>query len=216
MLKGAIFDQDGILFDSEAIYQDCWRKAAIECGTEVLPGFTERISGSSGEESYRIISEYVPGVEPRSFKEKAIAMAHAVQDEYLPFKPGVPDILEFFKERGVPMVVASSSRKERVVKNLKKSGIYDYFDNVISGADIENGKPAPDIFLAAAESIGLDAKDCYVFEDSLNGVRAGYAAGCTTVMIPDLIAPTEEIMKKYSACCKDFFEVMDEISAGSL
>ena len=211
MLKGAIFDQDGILFDTEAIYQVCWRKVAREMGSEVLEGFTEKISGSTKEGTIKAIRDYVPGVDPYEYKERAVAMAHAMQDENLPLKPGVKEMLEFFKKRHMPMAVASSSRSVRVRKNLEKAGFIDYFDEIITGNDVENGKPAPDIFLLAAKRLGLKPEECYVFEDSYNGVRAGKRAGCYTIMIPDLIAPDSEMENTYSACYKDFFEVMENL-----
>ena len=91
------------------------------------------------------------------------------------------------------MAVASSSLPGQIEANLRGAGIRDYFDAVVSGTEVERGKPAPDIFLRAAERIGCRAEDCFVFEDSENGVRAGHAAGCITVMVPDMIDPSETI-----------------------
>ena len=77
-------------------------------------------------------------------------------------------------------------------------------------------KPAPDTFLLAAEKLHTDPKDCLVLEDSFNGVRAGRAAGCVTVMVPDLMQPTDEIRALYTCCCKDLLEVRDLLLAGKL
>ena len=83
----------------------------------------------------------------------------------------------------------------------------EYFAEVTSGSEVEHGKPAPDIFQLAAEKMGCDPKTCLVFEDSANGVRAGRAAGCFTIMVPDLLLPDEELKSVCSAVCADFLEV---------
>lgn len=114
------------------------------------------------------------------------------------------------------MAVASSSPKFQVEKNLVRAGVREYFDAVVSGEEVLHGKPAPDIFLLAAEKIGIDPKDCYVFEDSINGIRAGVAAGSASVMIPDITQPDEEIRSICAAVCGSLLEVVDEIQAGTL
>ena len=81
-----------------------------------------------------------------------------------------------------------------------------YFDAVVSGEDVTHGKPAPDIFLLAANRLGCNPADCYVFEDGINGVRAGLAAGCTTIMVPDTVLPTDEVR----AACAGVFASLDE------
>ena len=114
------------------------------------------------------------------------------------------------------MAVASSSLKHQLDANLIKSGLIDYFDEVVSGTELKHGKPAPDIFLHAADMLGYKPEECYVFEDSANGIRAGHAAGCVTVMIPDLIAPTPEIESLCTKVCSDFYQVKDDIINGNL
>ena len=92
----------------------------------------------------------------------------------------------------------------------------EYFDVVVSGFEVACGKPAPDVFLHAAEKLGLDPKDCYVFEDSISGVQAGFAAGCATVMIPDISQPTEELRKMYVGVYTSLLDAMEEIKAGKI
>ena len=111
----------------------------------------------------------------------------------MPEKPGLHEILDNFAGKGIKMAVASSSDREQVENNLALTGIRHYFQAVVNGAEVEKGKPNPDIFLLAADRLGLPPESCYVFEDSLSGIRAGHAAGCLPVMIPDLVQPPEEI-----------------------
>ena len=107
------------------------------------------------------------------------------------------------------IAVASSSGRDRILSNLRATGLERFFDAVVSGQQVERGKPEPDIFLLAAKEIGCPPEDCYVFEDSLNGVRAGMAAGCTTVMVPDLVPPPEGLL--VSSVCVSLHEVRERI-----
>ena len=126
--------------------------------------------------------------------------------EKLPEKPGVREILTFFREEGIPIAVASSSPSDLVGSNLTRAGIKEYFDAIIGGDQVEQGKPAPDIFLKAAEEIGCKPEDCYVFEDGKNGLSGARAAGCSPVMIIDTMRPDREL----AAICTGVFESLTE------
>jgi HAD superfamily hydrolase (TIGR01509 family) len=193
MLKGAIFDMDGLMFDTEQIWQKNWNKTAAEMGIELAEDFKYSICGTSGKLMNSVIEKYY-GVEDGS--EIAALVKQRVHDdliEFTPEKPGVHEILEFFREKGVRMAVASSSTEEVIRRNLQNTNTEDYIEVIVSGSGMANGKPAPDIFLKAAEELGIAPEECYVFEDAFNGVMAGYNAGCRTIMIPDMSQPTDEI-----------------------
>lgn len=216
MKRGAIFDQDGLMFDTEAIFSLAWAQAAEQLGVTLPEGFRTAVSGSSGEGMRQIIRAWVPNADPGELMERTYRISYGIQSHTLPEKPGLHEILEFFRSQGVKMAVASSSHREPISRNLERSGIRPYFDAVISGEDVSRGKPAPDAFLLAAAGLGLDPSDCYVFEDSFNGVRAGRAAGCFTVMIPDLLQPDQEIAKCYDACFPDLLTALQEIKTGNI
>lgn len=217
MKQGAIFDQDGLIFDTEKLYSLSWYEAGEEFGVFVPEEFTHAVSGSSGPGMMSIIRHYIPAIPtPEEFWQRCKTICIEKQNQNLPEKPGLHEILRFFKENGVKMAVASSSPKFQVEKNLVRAGVREYFDAVVSGEEVLHGKPAPDIFLLAAEKIGIDPKDCYVFEDSINGIRAGVAAGSASVMIPDITQPDEEIRSICAAVCGSLLEVVDEIQAGTL
>ena len=114
------------------------------------------------------------------------------------------------------MAVASSSHRHQVQANLQRSGIGTFFDAVVAKEDVSQGKPDPEIFLTAAKQLGLAPSDCYVFEDSFNGVRAGHAAGCCTIMIPDLLQPDQEIARYYDACFPDLLTAAEQIKNGAI
>lgn len=212
--KGAIFDMDGILFDTERVYQETWRELADERGIDLGPTFTKTITGTSGEHMQQIIKNYYQTERAAEVIEECLRRVREKLSVHVPIKAGVPEILEHFRKNGIKTAVASSSYMDQIEANLKTSGLVDYFTVVVSGTELEHGKPAPDIFLHAAHMLGLRPEECYVFEDSANGVRAGYAAGCVTVMIPDLIEPKEEIVSLCSKVCTDFYQVMSTVWEG--
>ena len=112
------------------------------------------------------------------------------------------------------MAVASSSRMDNIRHHLRSAGIEGYFDAIASGQEVERSKPEPDIFLLAAERIGCAPEECYVFEDSSNGIRAGMAAGCVTVMVPDMVPPSKNL--PVSRVCVSLHEAKDLIEKGLL
>lgn len=217
MKKGAIFDQDGLMFDTEKLYTLSWYEAGERFGVFVPEEFTHAVSGSSGPGMMSIIRHYIPALPvPEEFWETCKSICIEKQNQELPEKPGLHEILGFFRQNGVKMAVASSSPKAQVEKNLTRAGVRSYFEAVVAGEEVAHGKPAPDIFLLAAEKIGLDPKDCYVFEDSFNGIRSGVAAGCAAVMVPDITQPTEEIAALCTDVCDSLLTVIDRIKENAI
>lgn len=100
------------------------------------------------------------------------------------------------------MAVASSSAARQIESNLETARIRGYFSAVVSGTQVRRGKPEPDIVLCAAERIGCAPGECFVFEDSENGIKAGHAAGCTAIMIPDLMEASSDILPYCGKICK--------------
>ncbi|MCI6859086.1 MAG: HAD family phosphatase [Eubacterium sp.] len=193
MKKGVIFDMDGLLFDTERLYRESWKNTAIAFGRVPDPMFPQAVCGTSGEMMLELIRQYYPGVDAIEFKAACVDPIEHYLKTSTPEKPGIHEMISYLKENGVKIAIASSSNKNTIIQNLKNTKLINYFDIVVSGEDVHFGKPNPEIFLLAAEKMGLDPKECYVFEDGFNGIRAGAAAGCATVMIPDLNPPTKEI-----------------------
>ncbi len=208
--SGAVFDMDGTLFDTERIYHEIWHELAAERGIELGDSFAADVSGTGGEKMYRILERYyrVPdgSVVERMWQERSQERLKT----RVPLKPGTMELLEYLEAQGYVMAVASSSPMTWITHYLDVSGTGKYFREVISGRQIANGKPAPDIFLIACERLGVKPENCYVFEDSRNGVEAGHAAGCRTVLIPDIIEPDEDTKKlcEVYASFTEFLEIL--------
>lgn len=193
MKKGAIFDMDGLLFDTETVYQRGWTIIADEFGVERKPGLGKACCGTCGDLTLRLVNEFHPTVDAEAYVRRVIEYVHDEAAKNLPVMEGAREILQYFHEHGVRIATASSSTVAQIEANLIKSDLRDYFDAVVGGDLVANGKPAPDIFLLAAERIDVPPVDCYVFEDGYNGLRGAATAGCAPVMIPDTMLPTDEM-----------------------
>lgn len=184
---------DGLLFDTETIYGKEWEKLARLYGFTVSQQMMNDLYGTSGAFMESIVKHYVPHMDPTRLIMEIFENARKTLSDSVPVKPGVYELLDYLKEQKVKIAVASSSPMDLIEKNLRLTGITSYFDVIVSGEQVEHGKPDPDIFLLAAKKLGLEAADCYVLEDGINGVYAGVRAGCATIMVPDMAAPNEEI-----------------------
>ena len=218
MKQGAIFDMDGLMFDTERLFRESWLVLA-RAKYRVQPSipFTAAVAGTAGDKMREVVKSFYPDIDADAYIADCYARVEKISAEDLPVKKGLEEILSLLKEKGFRMAVASASSRAVVKRNLKKAGVDHYFDLVLStlGEGIPS-KPAPDVFIRAAEGMGLAPEDCYVFEDGINGVLAGLRAGCTTVMVPDTMEPTREVIEGGAVICRDLLEAMEAIAAGKL
>jgi HAD superfamily hydrolase (TIGR01509 family) len=121
-------------------------------------------------------------------------------------------LLDFLKQNNIKMAVATSTSRQSCERMLKKSGAFPYFDEIVCGDDVTNGKPNPEVFLKASEKLGIEPKSCIALEDSINGIKSAYSAGMTAIMVPDFLQPTDEIKPMISILCKDLTEVINHIT----
>lgn len=216
MKKGVIFDMDGLLFDTEQIWQANWNRRAAELGFEMDPEFKYNICGTSGQLMVDVITRFFPDADAEDFIRTVKQRVAEDVRKGVPEMPGLHEIIAYFHKNGLKLAVASSSDKDIIRNNLSKSDVLQYFDVLVSGQEVEHGKPAPDIFLLAARELGLDPADCYVFEDGINGVEASLAAGCATIMIPDLLKPNENCKANCAGIFESLTAAMEAIERGDL
>ena len=126
----------------------------------------------------------------------------------VPKKEGLDELFAFLKAEGYYIGLATSTRHARTLQMLGRAGLSDAFDTIMAGDMVENGKPHPEIYLRAAEALGVEPSECMGVEDSLAGVRAVHAAGMFTVMIPDLVEPTPEIEALLDARCETLGDII--------
>ena len=207
---GAIFDQDGLLFDTEVTYQRAWIEAGRRLGREIDPAVPRTFCGISPDGIKEIVRRTYPDIDVDAYCSLAPQISWSEQLSSVPVKKkGLDEMLAFCKANGIRTAVASSSVRRVVEHNLTASGVRDFFDAVVTGDEVEHGKPAPDIFVLAANRLGLDPHDCCVFEDAFSGIKGANAAGCGAVLVPDQVRPTDEIR----SICSVFPDLAGAIAA---
>jgi len=191
-----IFDLDGLMLDTERVELIGCRLAAEELGyTSLTDEIILSTVGRNWVDTKAIICEkmgtdfpYSKLLERWRFHSHALFEKHGVQ-----VKPGLLPLLELFQDHCVPKAVATSTPRTRALDRLRNASILDHFQHIVAGDEIENGKPSPDIFLAAAARLGADPRACFVLEDSDAGVRAAHSAGMTPILVPDIKQPCDEV-----------------------
>ena len=179
-----IFDCDGTLVDSEPLARRAWDERLARYGYTVREADYGGLLGLPYERSHAFFAERVPGLPPAGafWAEYSGTLFALIDDELEPFDDALETVRELH-ERGVRVAVASSSPRARLDRTLRRAGLTDAFAVSVAGDEIANGKPAPDMFLAAAERLGVAPEDCVVIEDSPPGVAAGVAAGMRTLAV---------------------------------
>lgn len=200
-MKAVVFDMDGLMFDTEFLVVKGWDYAGEKLGVGKLGYMVNKTLGVNHEKTKEIFYEdFQDKVDVEKLTELTREYVYAYYDKHgTPEKPYLHETLNFLKDNNYKMAVASSSRKETVLKHLKNAKILDYFEAVICGDMISNSKPHPEIYLKACNALKEKPSNCYALEDSPNGIKSANAAGMVPIMIPDLIEPDDEIKKLYKA-----------------
>lgn len=193
MIRGVLFDMDGLMFDTEHIGREGWFEAGRQLDLPITEELIAKLRGTGVSVCREIFNSQIPG--------RHYDTARAIRVEYaddfiaahgLPVKPGLEELLEWLRRENIPAALATSTGREKALGYLEQAGISEYFSAAVCGTEAANPKPAPDIFLAAAAKLGVEPGNCVVLEDSPNGLRAAKAAGCRAIVVPDLTpAPPE-------------------------
>lgn len=215
MVSGIIFDMDGVLIDSERQSNEGWLWAAGQLGVDMPMWLIDSFKGAPAELCCKFFDDYYKGViDYWEAKELRTQHVYKIREtEGIPVKKGVKDIFEYIRNYGLKCAVATSTRRESAEKTLHEIGVWDYLDAVVYGDEVERGKPEPDIFLRAAKAIGVNPSEAVVVEDSINGIKAGYAADMRVVHIPDTIAIDDDIRKLTYMVCADLNGLIDVVES---
>lgn len=178
-MKAVIFDMDGVLVDSQPYHFKADIDTMAEYGVIKDQKFYESFAGTLTADRMRTLKEMFgldAPVEEMTIKRENMILDIMGKEDIKPVL-GIPEFLRSIKEKGLTTAVASSSDYKLINLILDRLKIAQYFDSVTSGSDVKRGKPSPDVFLLAAERIGIEPAECLVVEDSENGVKAAKAAG---------------------------------------
>ena len=196
-VEAVLFDMDGLLIDSEAVYIEAYHAAAQTFGVEMSMALCHAMIGVPRMECEAMIQEHF-GPEFRVDRFQLAFREHAerLMAEEVPVKPGARELLAWLAGRSLPLGVATSSRPTTVERHLGRAGLLDHFRAITTRYDVERPKPHPDVYLEAARRLGAAPGRCIAFEDSNIGLAAAHAAGTMAIMVPDILQPSEEIRAK--------------------
>ena len=194
-IKAVLFDMDGLMVDTESLSTEAFINSAKAQGYNMTKEETLKVLGFTKANIYQFWIDYFQGTNVDGKKlvddhyEYIENVLYTVGPKKMPY---VEELLKYLRENNYKIAVASSSDTADIKNNLEKTKLEKYIDEIASGAEVENGKPDPDVFLLAAERLGVDAKDCLILEDSKAGIKAGKASGAMVFMVPDMFTVDKE------------------------
>ena len=210
-IRGVLFDMDGLVLDTEKLYTRFWMEAANDLGFPMT--FQQALGMRSlnrdlGQE--KLTSYFGPGVSYTTIRARRIELMDAfIAANGIEAKPGIRELLDWLKAQGIASAITSSSPMTNIRRHLSAHDLLHRFDRLCSGYDVPNGKPAPDIYLRGAASLGLRPEECLALEDSPTGILSAYRAGCLPVMIPDQDQPDAETIRILYAKADSLTDVID-------
>ncbi|MBQ8589712.1 MAG: HAD family phosphatase [Firmicutes bacterium] len=210
--RAVIFDMDGVIIDSEQLIMRLMIELGVARGLDrsKLELATRNSLGVNRVVEKKMYEELFPGID---YDELHGSMGKLYWEHLyagkLPLKPGVFELLEWLKSHDYLIALATSTKEETARKELELLGVLKYFDTLTCGDMLKKSKPEPDIYLMACDSLGIEPAGSFAVEDSFNGVRSASSAGLFTIMVPDLIQPTEEIRDLTCAVLPSLHDVIE-------
>ena len=185
MSEAVLFDMDGVIVDSEPLHKQTSVEVMREYGVEITRKDIDDCKGRTlDEDAELLLSRYnIPLSEKENFKRKKEEQTIKLIRERAQIFPGVMELLENLSKHGMKLALCSSSLRSEINAVLEVLGLSGFFDVIVSGAEIEKGKPAPDIFLEATKQLNVSPKNCLVIEDTIFGVRAAKSAGAKCLAV---------------------------------
>lgn len=217
-MRAVIFDMDGLMFDTERVFIEAWDYAGEKIGIGKAGYMTLKTLGMSVSMSRELwIEEFGNKYnEQELHRHTKEFLTKYYAENQVPVKKGLYILLNYLRENGFRLAVASSSPRWEVESHLKDAAVSDYFQAVICGDMVTRSKPEPEIYLKACELLGEKPQDCFALEDSRNGILSAHRAGCRTIMIPDLWQPDEEILSVIVGKYDDLEQVKDALESGAV
>jgi HAD superfamily hydrolase (TIGR01509 family) len=210
-VAGVVFDMDGLLIDTEALWRDVQLAEAAAIGRALPLDVVHSLIGlPRRHSSANLRAHFGDDFDLDAFLEGAAIRARKAE---IAVKAGVEELLDLLDALDLPRAIATSSAREAVESHLGSTGLLTRFHAFVTREDCVQGKPHPEPYLNAARLLNLDPRDCLALEDSHNGVRSAHAAGMMTVMVPDLLPPTPEIADLCVAVAETLHDVREALAS---
>ena len=207
-MKAIVFDMDGILFDTERVGDRAWRQAVEEMQFAEIDAAIEDCRGLNRADTRAFFEAHFPHVNyPVFHKRNHEIMAELLADG-MPIKIGAIELLQWLQDEKWRVALATSTGRESTMHHLESAQMTQYFDQIITGEQVQHGKPDPEIYAKACAAIGACPATTYAVEDSPNGIRSAAAAGLRVIMVPDLVPVSAEQMPFLTSVQPDLLEVM--------
>ena len=209
-----VFDMDGLLLDTERIALRAFEEACREAGwpDPDLDVYARCIGGTGADEGAILRAGYGPDFPWEAVRDGWWRRYHEhVEHRAVPVKPGVTELLSYCVDSGLPCALATSTRAALAQTKLSLAGLDGYFPVRVTGDMVRRGKPDPEPYLSAAERLGAQPERCWAFEDSTNGVRSAFAAGCAVFQVPDLVEPPPELRRLGHTVLESLYDAIDEL-----
>ncbi|MBB3300237.1 HAD superfamily hydrolase (TIGR01509 family) [Rhizobium sp. BK077] len=212
--KAVLFDMDGLMFDTEALYRDATITAARNAGFELpLSAYLETIGLPASRVRELLLARFGKDAPLEDLWRQASELFTQMVQTDLRTKAGLPEILSFLEAARIPSAIVTSSDRTAVEAHLSAAGLQGRrFQTIIAYGDYTVGKPDPAPYLLAAERLNLPISECVALEDSRNGVLSASGAGAMTIMVPDLVQPAPDIPGRCAYILADLHAVRDLIA----
>ena len=210
-IRGILFDMDGLILDSEKLYSRFWMAAARDLGYPMTHEQALGMRSINRDLGQAKLAEYFgPGISYQQVRQRRIELMDAYVAEHgIALKPGVRELLSFLKESRILCAITSSSPMPVIQRHLSAHNLLPFFDKLCTVYDVPHGKPAPDIYLHGAASLGLKPEECLALEDSPTGILSAFRAGCIPVMVPDQDQPDQNTIDLLYAKADSLTDVID-------
>lgn len=207
--KALIFDMDGLMLDTEGFYKRSWTQTAKEMGFDLTDELYLKLIGITVADAEQVLADaFGSGFSVEKFHVRAESLYNELHErEGIPLKPGIRELLIWAREEKVVCVVGTSTVRDEAKRRLEHHQILEYFHDVIGGDMVTHGKPHPEIFLKAQQSVGIEPHDCLVLEDAHSGLMAAKAGGMRSCLVPDLLPPSDESRAIAEGVFKSLHEV---------